>query len=50
MATTDDPPPRPDESELVGERVRIFRRGGVWYANFQAAMRQHRESLGTANK
>ena len=37
-------------SERVGERVRIFQRGQIWYANFQCNRRQYRESLGTANK
>lgn len=36
--------------ELIGERVRIFRRGRVWYANFQAGGRQHRPSLQTTSK
>ncbi len=36
--------------ELVGERVRIFRRGRMWYANFQAGGKQHRPSLQTTSK
>lgn len=42
-----DPDPGP---EPVGGRVRIFRRGRVWYANFQHRGRQHRESLHTHSK
>ena len=38
------------ESERVGDRVRIYLRGGVWWANFQLAGRQHRQTLGTASK
>ena len=47
------PPPDPagaDGPEPVGDRVRIFRRGKVWYANFQHAGRQHRVSLKTTSK
>jgi site-specific recombinase XerD len=36
--------------ELVGEVVRIFQRGQVWWANFQRGGRQHRVSLKTTNK
>ena len=37
-------------SEKIGEYVRIYRRGAAWYANYQFNKKQHRESLGTANK
>lgn len=37
-------------SEPVGERVRIFRRGRVWHANFQQGGKQHRPSLKTTSK
>lgn len=37
-------------SEPVGDRVRIFRRGRTWYANFQHGGRQHRPSLRTDKK
>jgi site-specific recombinase XerD len=43
---------RPDDkspSELVGEIVRIYRRGNVWWANAQVGRRQHRESLRTTS-
>jgi integrase len=36
--------------ELVGEMVRIFQRGGRWYANFQHNGRQQRTSLKTNSK
>ena len=36
--------------ELVGEVVRIFRRGQVWWANFRRDGRQHRQTLKTINK
>ena len=36
--------------EPVGEVVRIFRRGRVWWANFQRGGRQHRKTLGTPSK
>ncbi|REJ95258.1 MAG: hypothetical protein DWQ35_01380 [Planctomycetota bacterium] len=36
--------------ELVGETVRIFRREGKWYANYQWDGRQHRKSLQTRSK
>lgn len=39
-----------DGYELVGEHVRIFRRGRIWYANFQHNKRQHRPSLKTTSK
>lgn len=48
MATADDE--ADDGNELVGEHVRIFRRGKRWYANFQFNKRQYRESLKTSNK
>jgi integrase len=38
------------DSEPVGEVVRIFRRGRVWWANFQRGGRQHRKTLGTPSK
>ena len=47
---SNDPLPAPDGSEHVGEFVRIFRRGKVWYANYQAGRKQHRVSLKTTNK
>ena len=50
MATDDDPPAGPSDSEPVGERVRIFQRGKVWYANFQHGSRQHRPTLRTTSK
>lgn len=37
-------------SERIGARVRIFRRGSVWQANFQVNGHQRRESLQTSNK
>jgi integrase len=43
-------PPDPDGSEPVGERVRIYRRGQTWYANYQAGRKQRRVSLKTKNK
>src|SRR5580704_3434286 len=43
-------PSSDDGYELVGDRVRIFRRGEIWYANFQHGKRQHRESLKTKSK
>src|SRR5829696_426739 len=36
--------------ESVGEVVRIFRRGRIWWANFQRGGRQHRKTLKTASK
>jgi hypothetical protein len=36
--------------EPVGEFVRIFCRGGRWYANFQHSGKQVRRSLKTTNK
>ena len=39
-----------DGSELVGQFVRIYRRGSTWHANFQSNKRQHRQSLKTSNK
>ena len=38
------------ESEPVGEFVRIFLRGQVWWANFQRGGRQHRVTLETTSK
>src|SRR4051812_23324138 len=38
------------DSEPVGEVVRIFRRGQVWWANFQRGGRQHRKTLRTTSK
>lgn len=38
------------EYEPVGERVRIFARGGRWYANYQHEGRQVRRSLKTTSK
>ena len=35
---------------LVGEYVRIFKRGNRWYANFQHDGKQQRRSLGTTNQ
>jgi site-specific recombinase XerD len=35
---------------LVGEFVRIYRRGRIWYANFQNKGKQYRITLGTTNK
>ena len=39
-----------NESEKVGERVRIFKRGATWHANYQFNSRQQRQSLNTDNK
>jgi len=50
MATDDSPPGGADGSEPVGERVRIFRRGKTWHANFQRGHQQHRVSLRTTKK
>ena len=36
--------------ELIGETVRIYRRGDTWYVNFQHEGRQHRQSLHTRSK
>jgi site-specific recombinase XerD len=36
--------------ELIGETVRIYRRGDMWYANFQHEGRQHRQSLHTRSR
>ena len=36
--------------ERVGDLVRIFQRGGTWYANYQYEGRQHRPSLHTRSK
>ena len=37
-------------SELIGDQVRIFRRGSIWYANFQLNGRQQRRSLRTRSR
>ena len=50
MATDDDPANGAGGSEPVGEHVRIFQRGKVWYANFQFGGKQHRPSLNTNSK
>lgn len=50
MATDDAPTDGAGGSETVGEHVRIFRRGKVWYANFQFGGKQHRPSLNTISK
>src|SRR5262245_66427117 len=50
MATEDGRPAGANGSEPVGERVRIFRRGRTWYANFQLGGKQHRPSLKTTSK
>lgn len=50
MESDADPADGPDGPEPVGEHVRIFRRGKVWYANFQHGGKQHRPSLGTSSK
>src|SRR4051794_1782228 len=50
MSTDDDAPAGPSGSEPAGEHVRIFRRGKVWYVNYQAGRKQHRISLKTTNK
>lgn len=39
-----------DGSEPVGDRVRIYRRGRTWYANFQFNGRQRRITLKTSSK
>ena len=50
MATDNDPANGAGGSEPVGEHVRIFQRGKVWYANFQFGGKQHRPSLNTTSK
>lgn len=50
MATDDDPANGADGSEQVGEHVRLFKRGRIWYANFQFGGKQHRPSLNTTSK
>jgi site-specific recombinase XerD len=50
MGTDDGPANGAGGSERVGEHVRIFRRGEVWYANFQFGGKQHRSSLNTTSK
>jgi integrase/recombinase XerD len=47
---TENSPAGADGSELVGEFVRIYKRGKTWYANFQADKKQERQSLKTSNK
>lgn len=37
-------------SERIGEYVSIYSRGSCWYANFQYAGKQHRQSLETRSK
>jgi hypothetical protein len=37
-------------SELIGDHVRIFQRGKIWYANFQLDHIQKRRSLRTHSK
>lgn len=39
-----------DGAEKVGDLVSIFRRGQIWYANYQADGRQVRRSLKTSSK
>jgi site-specific recombinase XerD len=46
---TDREEPR-NESHLVGEIARIYRRGRVWWLNAQFGGRQHRESLRTTSE
>jgi site-specific recombinase XerD len=41
---------RDQESEPVGEIVRIFLRRRIWWANFQRGGRQHRRTLKTTNR
>jgi len=50
MSKRNDGPDGADGSEPVGDRVRIYRRGRTWYANFQDGRKQHRESLKTTSK
>jgi integrase len=50
MKRKDDDPAEPDGSEQIGDRVRIFRRGCIWNANFQQDGKQHPVSLKTASK
>lgn len=38
------------DSEKIGERVRLFQRGAIWYANYQLYGKQYRESLKTTKK
>ena len=38
------------DSEHVGEIVSIFRRGNVWWSNFQLNGQQHRQTLKTKSK
>jgi integrase len=39
-----------NQSELIGEIVRIFRKGNTWWANYQVNRRQRRHSLHTTSK
>ena len=39
-----------NNSEKVGEHVRIFQRGSTWHATYQFGGRQRRQSLKTSNK
>jgi integrase len=39
-----------NQSELIGELVRIFRKGNTWWANYQVNRRQRRQSLHTTSK
>ncbi|MCE9560839.1 MAG: site-specific integrase [Planctomycetes bacterium] len=50
MANEADSAEGADGSDRVGEHVRIFQRGNVWYANFQHGGKQHRPSLNTTSK
>lgn len=43
-------PGKADDSEPVGEHVRIYRRGKTWYETFQRHRKQYRRSLKTTNK
>ena len=50
MTDDGDPQAGRNASEPVGEYVRLYRRGKVWYVNYQAGGKQHRTSLKTTNK
>jgi site-specific recombinase XerD len=50
MKRTDAPHAGAAGPTPVGDRVRIYLRGQVWYANFQSAGKQHRISLKTRSK
>jgi integrase len=39
-----------NQSELIGDVVRIFLKGNLWWANYQINGRQRRQSLRTASK